>query len=193
MRSKVGIFIYNGVEALDVVGPLEVFSVADELNGFTLFETFVFAESSEDVKTVNGLRILPEHTITTLPKLDVLIIPGGEGIRAVIKDPALMNLISAVANDTQYMLTVCTGAFAAAQLGWLNGRPFCTHHSCYHEVLAIAPEALPRREERFVGDGRLFSSAGVTAGIELALHIVQLMHGEETSRKVVSYIEYPLS
>lgn len=192
MRSKVGIFIYDRVEALDVAGPLEVFSVADELNGFALYDTFVFSETTEAVRTVNGLQLMAEHTLATLPALDVLIIPGGAGIRKVIQTPELLNALSATAYKARYVLTVCTGVFVAAKLGWLSNKAFCTHHTTYDEVLLLAPEAIAKRGMRFTGDGRLFSSAGVTAGIELALHVVHLMHGEETTQQVVSYIEYPV-
>ncbi len=191
MRNRVGIFIYEGVEALDVVGPLEVFSVADELNGFALFESFVFAVHDQAVRTVNGLRIVPEYTLATVPKLDVLIIPGGEGIRKVIEDQAVMNALSASGQGTRYVLSICTGVFALARLGWLKNQPFCTHHTTYDEVLTLDPTAIPQKDKRFVGTGRQFSSAGVTAGIELALHIVELMHGQETSDQVARYIEYP--
>lgn len=190
VRKKVGIFIFDGVEALDVVGPYEVFSVADELNAFSLYECSLFAEHDKAVKTVNGLRLLPDVHFANLPQFDILLIPGGVGIRKVIEDPAVMNALSAAAQHAQYVLSVCTGAFALAKLGWLDQQPFCTHHTTYEEVLALAPTAIPCRDERFVGDGRQFTSAGVTAGIELTLHLVGLMHGEETSRQVGSYIEY---
>lgn len=190
MRKNLGIFIFEGVETLDVAGPFEVFSVADELFGFELYSAVTFAETKAAVRTVNGLSINPTYDFTNVPPLDVLIIPGGEGVRRAVADPALLAFIERLSLTAQYVLTVCSGALLAAHLGWLKNKQYCTHHLLYTTIAAIEPDGLPRQDLRFTGDGKLYTSAGVSAGIDLALYIVALVNGAETSQQVAGYLEY---
>ncbi len=190
MRKRVGIFLFDGAEALDVAGPFEVFSVADELRGFELFETVTFAEDLKEVRTVNGLRLLPHCDFVTVPTIDVLIIPGGEGVHKLLTNTGVKEMLHIMFERASFVLTICTGAILAADLGWLKDKHFCTHHSMYSRVKAIEPEAIGLPEVRFTGDGKLYSSAGVSAGLDLALYIVALVAGEETSRHTAAYIEY---
>lgn len=190
MRKKVGIFLFEGAEALDVAGPFEVFSVADELRGFELFESVTFAEDMKEVRTVNGLRLLPHFDFVTVPALDILIIPGGEGVHKLLTNTAVKEMLQIMFERATYVLTICTGAILAADLGWLKDKHFCTHHSMYNRVKAIEPEAIALPELRFTGEGKLYTSAGVSAGMDLALYIVALVAGKETSGQTSNYIEY---
>ncbi len=190
MRKTVGIFLFDDVETLDFAGPLEVFGVADELFGFELYDTVTFAESTQPIRTIHGLSVNPKFSFETVPPVSILVVPGGEGIRKVCGDRSKIEFLQALAEHADIVMAVCSGALLAAEAGWLKEKPFCTHHLMYKPVQVIEPTAIPLQNTRFTGDGKTFSSGGVSAGIDLALHIVKLIHGAETSNETARYLEY---
>ncbi len=190
MRRNVAILIFPEVEVLDFAGPFEVFAVADELSGGTYFNTFTMAESPGSVRARNGLLVVPTHTLESAPKPQLLIIPGGAGTRPLLKKPALLEWIRHRSANAELVASVCTGALVLAQAGLLANLAATTHHENLDELAALSPSTEVRRGVKFVDNGRLLTSAGISAGIEQSLHIVARLHGREFADRVARYMEY---
>ncbi len=191
MRRKTAILLFEDIEVLDFAGPYEVFSVADQIHGYQYFDVFTVGIEAGPIKSINGLRVQADYSIEDAPVPDILIIPGGDGSHKVIGQPRLMNWIEATHSQADMTLSVCTGARILAHLGILKGRPYCTHQSAYAELATLVPDGDPKPYERFVGTQNLYTAAGVAAGIDLSLHIVGKLHGEEVSVATGKYMEYP--
>ena len=189
MRT-VGILIFDDVELLDFAGPYEVFAVADELNNHLLFDVCTLSESGDEVKTIHGLVVRPDHSIQNSPRIDVLLIPGGEGTKTVIMNQALLSWILETHKHAEITCTVCSGARIPAILGLLHNKEFTTHHAVVDDVITIAPTST-YISDRFVDNGKLMTAAGISAGIDLSLHIVEKLHGASVKEQTMRYMEYP--
>jgi transcriptional regulator GlxA family with amidase domain len=187
---NVGIFLFPKVELLDFAGPYEVFSVASELHGDSLFSTFTVAEMPGEVQSVNGLRIVPDHAFAAHPPIDVLVVPGGVGTRAEMTKPAVLDWVRRGHESGRITFSVCSGARILGALGLLDGLDAVTHHEVADELRSIAPKARVVSGRRFVDQGRIMTSAGISAGIDLSLHVVELLCGADVARKTVEYLEY---
>lgn len=191
MTKTVGIFLFDDVEVLDFAGPFEVFSVTGQLSEGQILKVVTIAKTIATVTAVNGLLVQPHYDITNHPPIDILVIPGGSGSRIVIEDKVIMDWMNAVYEQSELTLTICSGARIPASLGMLRGLPFCTHHEVYEHVMAIEPTAIPRPEERFVQtNDKLYTAAGISAGIDLSFHIVEKLFGESVATNTAVYMEY---
>lgn len=191
MRRKTAILLFPNLELLDFAGPYEVFSVADQLQTGTLFDVYTVAAQPGPLRSINGLSVNPDYVLSEAPSPDLLIIPGGEGSKQVVQDAATLDWLRQVQPQAELTLSVCTGARILAHLGWLQGMPYCTHHSAYEELARLVPDGDPRPLGRFVGSGNLYTAAGVAAGIDLSLHVLQLLCGTEVAQATSRYMEYP--
>jgi transcriptional regulator GlxA family with amidase domain len=192
MKKNVGIFIFDQVEVLDFAGPFEVFSVTDELNDFSLFNVFTFAENSDPILTVNNLSVNPKYTLDNVPDIDILIIPGGFGVRALLKNRVLLKNLKRHTKKADLIMSVCSGAMVLGSWGLLNNAPYCTHHQVYDDMASIVPSGIPKKELRYVSHDNIYSSGGISAGIDLSFHLVELLHGSQTVKNTASYMEYRL-
>jgi len=179
---KFAVLIYDGVEELDFTGPYEVLASVGEV--FTVAAT-------EGVRGRHGLRVLADYTWENAPQPDVLVIPGGPVTR---EDPqslaGAVEYVRRTAPECRLVLTVCTGAFIAAQAGLLDGKSCTTHYRRRHLLAAQFPN-LRLRYARVVADGKMVSTAGVAAGIDGALFVVSRFFGLERAHKLAKQIEYP--
>ncbi|MFP4557137.1 MAG: DJ-1/PfpI family protein [Bacteroidales bacterium] len=189
-KYNVGILLFPDVETLDFAGPFEVFSVASELNNFELFNVFTIGKNLEPIKTIHGLKVLPHHSLSNCPKVDILIIPGGFGTRQLVKDNEVMQWVQKNHQSTQLTLTVCTGAMVLGVLGMLDDKEYTTHHLLFGEMANFAPKGILIKGKRFVKSGKIFTSAGISAGIDLSLHIVGELLGHKVAQKTARYMEY---
>lgn len=189
-KRNVGILIFDNVELLDFAGPFEVFSVASELNNFELFNVFTVSKNLEPIETINGLSVNPKYDFNSCPNIDILIIPGGFGTREVMKDDETQQWIDMTHKTTEYTISVCTGAMILAKLGLLDGQQYTTHHLVFYEMHSIAPMAKLIKNERFVKAGKIYTAAGISAGIDLSLHIVELLFGKKVAQDTAKYMEY---
>lgn len=189
MRRRVALLVYPDVEVLDFAGPFEVFSVASELHGHALFDVSLVAERPGPVTAVNGLRVLADLGRDEVAAAEVLIVPGGSGSRRLAADPAWLAWLCARAAGADAVLSVCTGARALAAAGVLAGRRFTTHHEAWDELGRVAGATLVRGV-RFTGDGTLVSAAGISAGIDAALHLVARLAGTAVAAATARYMEY---
>lgn len=190
MRLNTAIFIFNDVEVLDFTGPFEVFAVTDELAQHTLFHTYTVAEMPGAVRARNGLRVVPDHTFESAPKADIIVIPGGFGTRPLLNRAVVIEWVRQQSRKAQYTVSVCTGALLLAKAGLLDGLPATTHIGRLDLLRDLAPTATVLPDRRFVDNGTLLTSAGISAGIDVSLHLVSRLHGKEVAAKVAAHMEY---
>ncbi|NLD04521.1 MAG: DJ-1/PfpI family protein [Synergistaceae bacterium] len=188
--KNVGIYLFNKVELLDFAGPYEVFSATSQLNGSELFKVFTISEDGGAIKSINGLIVIPDYSFDNHPKVDILVIPGGEGTKKEIKKKNVMEWISETYESADTMATVCSGARIPAVLGLLDGLEATTHHLVIDDVKKLAPKVTIDHTKRFIDNGKMMTSGGISAGIDLALHIVKKLYGEEIANKTIKYMEY---
>ena len=181
---KVAILLYDGVELLDFAGPGEVFAA-----GGGEFEVYTVAARAEPITSQGFVRVVPEHTFRTAPRPDVLVVPGGDS-SAVLNDEASMAWIAAAAKDAELVLSVCTGAFVLARAGLLDGGSATTHHRSLDALERMATGTAVLRDRRWVDSGKVITAAGVSAGIDAALHAVEKLIGPKTADGIARYMEY---
>jgi transcriptional regulator GlxA family with amidase domain len=197
-KSTVGIFIFDDVEVLDFAGPFEVFSRARTVPGSDSrrsddsapFEVFTVARSHEPVTAIGGLRVIPAFAWTDAPPIDVLVVPGGFGTRPLLKDQPALDWIQSAAARASQVTSVCTGALLLAQTGLLQGKRATTHWAGLDLLGSIDPTIQVERDVRVVHDG-VFTSAGVSAGIDMAFAVVEALCGKAVADETAHYIEYP--
>jgi len=188
--KNVGIYLFNKVELLDFAGPYEVFSATSQLNGSELFKVFTISEDGGAIKSINGLIVIPDYSFDNHPKVDILIIPGGDGTKNEIKKKKVMTWINKTYESADTMATVCSGARIPAVLGLLDGLEATTHHLVIDDVKKLAPKVTIDHTKRFIDNGKIMTSGGISAGIDLALHIVKKLYGEDIAQKTIEYMEY---
>ena len=197
-KINTGIFIFDGVEVLDFAGPFEVFSrtrlqpgTASRRSDDTApFEVFTIAATREVVRATGGLSVLPQHDFASAPRVDLLVIPGGFGTRALLEDTPTLDWIRRTAGAARTVTSVCTGSLLLARAGLLAGRRATTHWGAYDLLAGLDPTVTVEREARVVTDG-IVSSAGVAAGIDMAFAVVESICGRAVADETAKYIEYP--
>jgi len=187
---NVAILIFDDVELLDFCGPLEVFSVTGRQDDITPFNVYTVAEKLDPITTRNQLSVNPQYTIHDCPQPDILLVPGGQGTRREMNNPTLVNWIKDCSQKTQLILSVCTGALLLAKAGLLEGLTATTHHSAIELLKEIAPNINIQTDKRFVDNGRIILSAGISAGIDMSLYVVAKLLGKEQALKTARYMEY---
>jgi transcriptional regulator GlxA family with amidase domain len=190
-KRNVGILVFNDAEVLDFAGPFEVFSVTSQLNDFEPFNVFTISKNTERVLAVNGLQIIPDYSIQNHPPIDVFIISGGQGTKVLLDDTELLSWVYDTYNKSEVTLSICSGARLLAKLGILDDKFFCTHHEVYDHIEKLAPASIPQKDKRFIQtDGRLYTSGGISAGIDLSFHIVEKILGKDVALNTARYMEY---
>ena len=190
MKKNVAILIFDDVEVLDFTGPFEVFAVTDELRAHQEFHVFTVAEMRATIRAKNGLKIVPDFTLETCPPAQVLIIPGGSGSRALMNRALLLEWLRKQARGAEIVMSVCTGARLLAKSGLLDGLRATTHHENIDELRELAPAAIVTAGERFTDNGKICTSGGIAAGIDLSLHVVARLLGAEAADTTARYMEY---
>jgi transcriptional regulator GlxA family with amidase domain len=193
---NVGILIFDKVEVLDVAGPFEVFSVTRLhekrcLKEQSPFKVILISEQANQVIGVGGMRFTPNVTIHDCPDLDVLIIPGGWGTRSEVKNDILLQWIAHQASRARLTASICTGSSLLGKAGLLDGVEATTHWRAFDFLRESAPLAILRRDVRFTLKEPIFTSAGVSAGIDLALRIVSHFFGSKIGKDTARQMEYP--
>ncbi|GAA2630567.1 DJ-1/PfpI family protein [Actinomadura fulvescens] len=184
-----GLLIFDEAEELDFVGPWEVFTASSMVRG-DADTAVLIAEGTDPVRCAKGMRVLPDHTLDDHPPLDVLLIPGGRGARLVQpSNPVVTGWIAKTSEQAQWTLSVCTGALLLHAAGPARGRRIATHWQ-YEDALEEKGEVTVVRDARYVVDGDVVSSQGVSAGIDMALWLVGKLHGRDHARAVRRYIQY---
>lgn len=192
--QTVGILIFDDVEVLDFAGPFEVFSIArpagvtdDEAR---LFRAVTIAEEDRLITCRGGLLVQPHHTLDDHPPLDILVVPGGQGTRRERTNARVLDWIAAQAQQVPLTTSVCTGAFLLAERGLLDGRRATTHWASVDWMRDQYPEVTMLADARIVDEDAIITSAGVSAGIDMALHVVARLHGPEAAAWTARRMEY---
>ena len=186
---RVGVFVFDDAEELDVVGPYEVLTAWAALSELRP-EVLTFSADGAGVRLAKGLRIVPDRAADDVMPLHVLVYPGGRGTRAHVKDPTHLDWVRSLRAEIPLVTSVCTGALVLAAAGLLAGRPATTHWGAFDELTELDPSVVPDTEARFVDDGDVITAAGVSAGIDLALHLVARLESREVAAQVRRAIQY---
>jgi transcriptional regulator GlxA family with amidase domain len=195
-QTSVGILIFPNVEVLDFCGPFEVFSVTrinpeDGSDPRSPYTVHLVAETDEPVSARGGLRVLPTCTIDSCPPLDILVVPGGWGTREAAANPRLMAWIRERGGAVPLLTSVCTGSLLLAGAGLLSGRRATSHWAALDDMAAAYPDVDVVYDEHVTVDGHVVTSAGISAGIDMALRVVAATGGEPLARATARRMEYP--
>jgi transcriptional regulator GlxA family with amidase domain len=196
-KATVGILLFDEVEVLDFAGPYEVFSRTRLIPGVESrrsdesapFRVFTVAARSVAVMATGGLRVIPDFDFSAAPPIDVLVVPGGFGTRALLHDPAILAWIRQTATAARRVTSVCTGSLLLACAGLLEGRRATTHWGALALLAELDKTIRVEADRRVVADG-VVTSAGVSAGIDMALAIVEAMHGPAVADETARYMDY---
>nr|WP_314437632.1 DJ-1/PfpI family protein [uncultured Brevundimonas sp.] len=195
MHSTIGILLFDGVEVLDFAGPFEVFSVASRIagaRGFAAPDPFQVLTVSRDggrVVARHGLEVLASAAFGDHPAIDVLIVPGGV-VNAALADPAILAWIRHTAHKAQLTASICTGAFLLADAGLLDARRATTHWEDIDDLRARSPKVLVVEDVAFVDEGDIVTSAGISSGIDMSLHLVGRLLGEAAAIHTARQMQY---
>jgi len=186
---NVGIVVFDGAEELDFVGPFEVFGSASRLDP-TSFNVFTVGVTHEPVRCASGLRVVADYTLENCPKIDVLVIPGGAGVRTEMHNPNLLGFVEKASRQADLVTSVCTGALVLASAGLLKGRRATTHWGSLDQLKEFPGVTVQHR--RYIRQGNIITAAGISAGIDMALYVVSQFHGNAFKKKTARRMEYRL-
>lgn len=187
---NVAILIFDDVEVLDFAGPFEVFGVAGHSQNEKPFHVYTVAERIGTISARNGLNINPTYSLHNCPQPDILLVPGGYGTRREMHNPVIIDWIKDLYPRLELLLSVCTGALLLAKADLLEGLSATTHFGAYDLLREIAPGTTVCAGERWVDNGKIITSAGVSAGIDMSFYVVGKLLGAEVAVETARYTEY---
>ncbi len=190
MTRNVAILIFDDVEVLDFCGPFEVFAIHPELTMEPPFNVYVVAEKADPVIARNGLSVNPNYSINNCPKSDIIIVPGGIGTRTEMHNPVLIDWIRQQDQAAELTLSVCTGSLLLAKAAILDGLSATTHWGAIELLKEVAPNTTVEDDVRWVDNGRVITSAGVSAGIDMSLHVIERLLGPEAAAQRARHMQY---
>lgn len=186
----IAIALFPGVEELDWVGPWEVLSGWARGWPDDGAAVFTVADTAEPITCSQGARVLADHTWDQVPAFDLLLWPGGPGVWPLLEDLSVRGRIQEASAAGAVLASVCTGSLVLAAAGVLNGRPATSYWASLDHLVSLGKDIEARPEDRFVDDGEVVTAAGVSAGIDMALHLVRRFHSEERAVEVRRFIQY---
>jgi transcriptional regulator GlxA family with amidase domain len=195
-RRYVGIVLFQDIEVLDFCGPFEVFA-ATRLNEprrreeSSPFEVLLVAEKPGPITTSGGMTVIPHCTFENCPHLDILVVPGGWGTRKELHNPVMLAWLRARAPEVELLTAVCTGSLLLGFAGLLHGLQATTHWRSLDWMRDSFPSVTVEYQKHVVEDGRVITSAGISAGIDMALKVVARCCGEDIARATAKHMEYP--
>lgn len=195
MTISIGVFVFNEVEVLDFAGPYEVFTTASRVYGRSdaltpvPFSVFTIAKDKNTIRTRPGLRVQADYTITDHPAIDLLVVPGGV-VTAELATPTVTDWIANLSPKPRLIASVCTGAFLLAKAGLLDGTTATTHWEDIADMRAAFPLVTVLEGRRWVEEGSIVTSAGISAGIDMSLHLVERLAGRELSLRTARQMDY---
>ena len=184
-RLSVAVVLFEEFELLDVFGPLEMFGLLPEQ-----FEIFLTAEKGDIVTSSQGPKSLIDYRFEDCPVFDILLVPGGQGTRREVDNPALLAWLQSQAQVAQFVASVCTGSALLARAGLLDGRRATTNKAAFEWVASQSEKVDWQKQARWVEDEHFFTSSGVSAGIDMSLALIARLSGQETAEQVATSAEY---
>lgn len=190
-----GVLLFPDFEPLDVFGPVEAFTVAEWPGSASYdprpFRVLTIGQSLSPIAMRGGARVVPDHDLVSCPALDLLVVPGGPGTRTEHRNRALLDFIVSRAGAVEILASVCTGAALVGAAGVLSGLEATTNRRAFDWVVSVTPgDVRWNRTRRWVDAGRVVTSAGVSAGTDMALHLVARLAGEEVAVAAAERMEY---
>jgi transcriptional regulator GlxA family with amidase domain len=195
MTINVGIYLFNEAEVLDFAGPFEVFSTASRVkqrpapNTRKSFRVFTISETGESVHTRGDLEVKPKYNFKNHPNINLLIIPGGIVSNELNKEDVIEWIIN-ISKKTKIVASVCTGAFLLAKAGLLKGKSVTTHWEDIKEIKSMFPDLNVVENKKWVDEGKIVTSAGISAGIDMSLHLVGRLQGDDIALKTAKKMEF---
>lgn len=194
-RKRLGIVVFDDIEVLDFCGPFEVFSVTrlnEELRREQVspFEIALIAQHEKTIVTTGGMKVIPDVTFSNAPALDILVVPGGWGTRREMHNEVMLDFVRQQAATVETLASVCTGALILGNAGLLNGLRATTHWRSLEMMQQLFPQVTVDTSSHVVSQGKVITSAGISAGIEMALQIVAQYYGESVARSTARHMEY---
>ncbi|WP_028974181.1 DJ-1/PfpI family protein [Spirochaeta cellobiosiphila] len=188
----VGIFLFNEVEVLDFAGPFEVFSVTEnEQTGDKLFKVITISQDGQSIKGRNGLTVVPDYSFTSMPSVDILIIPGGYGAEEIeINNQVTLDWIRTWKPKVRTLASVCTGAFLLAEAGIITNHQVTTHWMDIPRLRKRYPLLDVKENIKFIDLGDTLTSGGISAGIELSFYIISCYFDRQTAQNTAKRMEY---
>jgi transcriptional regulator GlxA family with amidase domain len=186
--TRIGIVLFDGTEELDFVGPWEVFTMASKMEGVEL-EAFTVSRDGAQVRCAKGMRVLSDHAFTSAPRMDVVLVPGGEGRKREMHDERMLGWLRARGAEASWITSVCTGTFLLHGAGLCAGRRVTTHWASIEELRARGGLTV-LEDVRYVRDGNLVTASGVSAGIDMALWLVGQLWSPAIARQVQRRMQY---
>jgi len=185
---NIGIFIYHLAEVLDFCGPYEVFRATSFAQEQANIKVFIVAEEKVQVDA-QGMLITPNYSFDDCPKLDILLIPGGVTM-PLLENEKVLSWVGKQNDKLKHLLSVCTGALLLAKLQLLEGLTITTHHGSLQRLAEMVPSATVDPTKRYIDSGKIMTSAGISAGIDMSLHVVAKLWGDNIAVQVAKYMEY---
>jgi transcriptional regulator GlxA family with amidase domain len=192
---NIGIYVYDDVEVLDFAGPYEVFTTAsrmhmrNSLDERPLFNVFTIGRTLSSIKARAGLKVDPDYSISDHPVMDCLIVPGGV-VTAELEKPDVIHWISGQSAPERVVASVCTGAFLLAKTGKLTGKQVTTHWEDIDDLKEMFPSIDVLSTLRWVDEGAFVTSAGISAGIDMSLHLVERLHSRKLAQRTARQLEF---
>jgi transcriptional regulator GlxA family with amidase domain len=192
---NIGIYVFDDVEVLDFAGPYEVFTTAarmhlrNSLDDRALFTVFTIGRTTAPVTARAGLKVFPDYSISDHPVMDCLIIPGGV-VTAELEKPDVIYWISGQSAPERVVASVCTGAFLLAKTGKLDGKQVTTHWEDLDELKEMFPSLDVLSTLRWVDEGGFVTSAGISAGIDMSLHLVERLHNRKLAQRTAQQLDF---
>ena len=189
MARKVAFVLFNGAEELDFVGPWEAFTMLAQLEPGSV-ECYFVSEHGGEVKCAKGMRVLADYSYENAPRPDIFVVPGGFATRQEKDNPATIAWVQQAAKNAEVSTSVCTGSYILQRAGLLAGKRATTHWAAMKEFDGLGDDFTAVTEARWVDEGNVITSAGVSAGIDMSLHLIGRLWSPETARKVQMAMEY---
>jgi transcriptional regulator GlxA family with amidase domain len=190
VTTTIAVAVFENAEELDFAGPWEILAAWAQTHPDDDIRVVLAGEATEPVRCAKGLRVVPEVSWTELGRPDVLVYPGGWGTRAELERPEVLDRLRSYHAGGTLMTSVCTGSLVYAAAGLLDGKPATTHWGSLEKLGALGTDVEVRPDDRFVDTGSVVTAAGVSAGIDMALHLVRRLHSTERAREVRQYVQY---
>ena len=182
-NPTVAILLFDGAEVIDYAGPWEVFGQAG-------FKIFTVAENSKPIDAVFGQKIIPDYTFASAPSADIVLVPGGRGSRSAMQNAAVIKWLQQRAQSSDHVMSVCTGALILAKAGLLEGLSATTFHDAIDLLAQVAPKTRVVSNQRYVDNGKIITTAGLSSGIDGALHLVSKIKGKGSAQATALTLEY---
>ncbi|UCB47296.1 MAG: DJ-1/PfpI family protein [Spirochaetota bacterium] len=195
MKTNVGIYLYNQAEVLDFAGPFEVFSTASRVklridrDSDAPFSVFTIGEAGQNILAHGGLEVRPTYNFNNHPTINLLIIPGGVVNDEIEKETVIQWIIN-ISSNSEITASVCTGAFLLAKAGLLSGKSATTHWEDVPDFRSMFPDVRVIKNKRWIDEGKIVTSAGISAGIDMSLHLVSRFEGDDLAVKTAKQMEF---